>query len=289
MSKLKAAIESGRFIVTSELTPPKGTELGALLDKADALRDVVTAFNLTDSHAARMAMAPMAAARHLLERGIEPIVQMTSRDRNRLALQADMLGAHALGVRNLVFMGGDPPANGDHPEAKAVFDLPSAALLRAASALGQGEDLMGNALSGAAEFLLGAVVNPGAADLAGELRRLEEKVEAGARFLQTQAVYDIGAYERFIGATRHMDLCLLTGIIPIKSPKMAQYMNANVPGISIPDALIEEIGDAPDRRAKSAEIAARIISQVRPMATGVHIMAIGWEDLIPDIMARADA
>ena len=289
MSKLKAAIESGRFIVTSELTPPKGTELGALLDKADALRDVVTAFNLTDSHAARMAMAPMAAARHLLERGIEPIVQMTSRDRNRLALQADMLGAHALGVRNLVFMGGDPPANGDHPEAKAVFDLPSAALLRAASALGRGEDLMGNALSGAAEFLLGAVVNPGAADLAGELRRLEEKVEAGARFLQTQAVYDIGAYERFIEATRHMDLCLLTGIIPIKSPKMAQYMNANVPGISIPDALIEEIGDAPDRRAKSAEIAARIISQVRPMATGVHIMAIGWEDLIPDIMARADA
>ena len=289
MSKLKAAIESGRFIVTSELTPPKGTELVALLDKADALRDVVTAFNLTDSHAARMAMAPMAAARHLLERGIEPIVQMTSRDRNRLALQADMLGAHALGVRNLVFMGGDPPANGDHPEAKAVFDLPSAALLGAASALGRGEDLMGNALSGAAEFLLGAVVNPGAADLAGELRRLEEKVEAGARFLQTQAVYDIGAYERFIEATRHMDLCLLTGIIPIKSPKMAQYMNANVPGISIPDALIKEIGDAPHRRAKSAEIAARIISQVRPMATGVHIMAIGWEDLIPDIMARADA
>ena len=152
MSKLKAAIESGRFVVTSELTPPKGTDLGPLLDKADALRGIVTAFNLTDSHAARMAMAPMAAARRLLERGAEPIVQMTSRDRNRLALQADMLGAHALGVRNLVFMGGDPPANGDHPEAKGVFDLPSSALLSAASALGRGEDLMGNALAGAAEF-----------------------------------------------------------------------------------------------------------------------------------------
>ena len=160
MSKLAAALEKDRFVVTSELTPPKGTELAALLAKAEALRDVVTAFNLTDSHAARMAMAPMAAARCLLENGLEPIVQMTSRDRNRLALQADMLGAHALGVRNLVFMGGDPPANGDHPEAKAVFDLPSADLLRAASALGRGEDLMGNALTGAADFLLGAVVNP---------------------------------------------------------------------------------------------------------------------------------
>ncbi len=288
MSKLKAAIESGRFVVTSELTPPKGTDLGPLLDTAEALRDVVTAFNLTDSHAARMAMAPMAAARRLLERGVEPIVQMTSRDRNRLALQADMLGAHALGVRNLVFMGGDPPTNGDHPEAKAVFDLLSSALLSAASALARGEDMMGNPLAGSAEFLLGAVVNPGAADLAGELRRLEEKVNAGARFFQTQAVYDIGAYERFIEATRDMDLCLLTGIIPLKSPKMAQYMNSKVPGISIPDALIKEIGDAPDRKAASVAIAARILREVRPMANGVHIMAIGWEDLIPDIIASAE-
>ena len=287
MSKLKAALEGEGFIVTSELTPPKGTDLDPLVDKAKALREVVTAFNLTDSHAARMAMAPMAAARRLLDHGMEPIVQMTSRDRNRLALQADMLGAHALGVRNLVFMGGDPPANGDHPEAKAVFDLPSSALLSAASALGRGEDLTGNPLAGAAGFLLGAVVNPGAADMARELRRLEEKVEAGARFFQTQAVYDIGAYERFIEATRNMNLSLLTGIIPLKSPKMAVYMNTRVPGISIPDALIEEIGDARDRRAASAEIAARIVRQVRPMARGVHIMAIGWEDLIPDIMARA--
>ena len=289
MSQLKAAIESGRFVVTSELTPPKGTDLGPLLDKADSLRSAVTAFNLTDSHAARMAMAPMAAARHLLERDLEPIVQMTSRDRNRLALQADMLGAHALGVRNLVFMGGDPPANGDHPEAKAVFDLHSSALLGAASALGRGEDMTGNALNRSAEFFLGAVVNPGAADLTGELRRLEEKAQAGARFFQTQAVYDIGVYERFIEATRDMNLCFLAGIIPLKSPKMATYMNTKVPGIHIPDALIREIGDAPDRRAASVEIAARIVRQVRPMTSGVHLMAIGWEDLIPDIMARANA
>ena len=287
MSQLEAALESDQLVVTSELTPPKGTALGPLLDKAKALRHIVTAFNLTDSHAARMAMAPMAAARALLDHGLEPIVQMTSRDRNRLALQADMLGAYALGVRNLVFMGGDPPANGDHPDAKPVFDLPSSALLRAASALGRGEDLMGNALGGAAEFLLGAVVNPGAADFADELRRLEEKREGGARFFQTQAVYDVGAYERFIEATRGMDLRLLTGIIPLKSPKMAMYMNTRVPGITIPDALIKEIGDARDRRAASVEIAARLIREVRPMAKGVHIMAIGWEDLIPDIMAQA--
>ena len=287
MSHLKAALESGRFVVTSELTPPKGTDLGSLLEKAERLRHLVAAFNLTDSHAARMAMAPMAAARRLLDRGMEPIVQMTSRDRNRIALQADMLGAHALGVRNLVFMGGDPPANGDHPDAKPVFDVPSSVLIRTASALGRGEDLMGNALAGPAEFLLGAVVNPGAADLDDELRRLDEKREAGARFFQTQAVYDPGAYERFVRAVDGMELRLLTGVIPLKSPKMAEYMNSKVPGITIPGALIREIGDAGDRRAASVEIAARIIRKVRPLASGVHIMAIGWEDLIPDIMARA--
>ena len=287
MSHLKTALENGEFVVTSELTPPKGTDLDPLLDKASRLRHLVAAFNLTDSHAARMAMAPMAAARRLLDRGMEPIMQMTSRDRNRLALQADMLGAHALGVRNLVFMGGDPPANGDHPEAKPVFDLPSSVLLKAASALGRGEDLMGNALMGPAEFLLGAVVNPGAADLDDELRRLDEKRDAGARFFQTQAVYDPGAYERFVRTVEGMDLRLLTGIIPLKSPKMAEYMNSKVPGITIPDALIKEIGDAGDRRATSVEMAARIIRQIRPMASGVHVMAIGWEDLIPDILARA--
>ena len=287
MSKLAAAFEAGRFVVTSELTPPKGADLGPLIDKALALEGTVDAFNLTDSHASRMAMAPMAAAHLLIDRGIEPIVQMTSRDRNRMALQADMLGAYALGVRNVVFMGGDPPKNGDHPEAKPVFDLESAAVIGAAESLNSGTDMMGNALSGTPQLFLGAVVNPGADDLDKELSRLDEKREAGARFFQTQAVYEPAAYERFIRAVEGMDVHLLTGIIPLKSVKMATYMNERVPGVNIPDALIEEISAAEDRKATSVEQAARIIREVRAMAAGVHIMAIGWEDLIPDILAAS--
>lgn len=284
MSKLAAAVEAGKFVVTSELTPPKGADLGALIDKALSLKDTVDAFNLTDSHAARMAMAPMAAAHLLLDQGIEPIVQMTTRDRNRMALQADMLGAYALGVRNVVFMGGDPPTNGDHPEAKPVFDLASSTVIEAAKALNAGTDMMGNALSGTPELFLGAVVNPGADDLDTEIRRLGEKREAGARFFQTQAVYEPAAYERFIRAIEGMDVFLLTGIIPLKSVKMATYMNEKVPGVNIPAALIEEISSAEDRKATSVAQAARIIREVRPMAAGVHVMAIGWEDLIPDIL-----
>ena len=277
-----------RFAVTAELNPPKGADLAPLLAKAEALRGIVDAFNLTDSHTARMSMAPIAAARLLSERGLQPILQLTCRDRNRIALQADALAAAALGVRAILTMTGDHPRGGDHPDAKPVFDIDSTALLRALDALRRGGDMSGAALSGAPDLLLGAVVNPGAPDLDAELRRMQEKIDAGARFFQTQAIYDPAAFERFIRRTEGCGAAILAGCIPLKSANMARNLNANVPGISVPDALIREMDAAQDRRAASAAIAARVIREIRPMCQGVHIMAIGWESLIPEIISRSE-
>ena len=287
MSHLGTALDGEGFVVTSELTPPKGTSLDPLLERARALRRHVDAFNVTDSHAARMAMAPMAVSHLLLDHGLEPIMQITGRDRNRIAIQADLLGAWALGVRNIAFMGGDPPKNGDHPDAKGVFDVVSAAIIRAAAGMRNGTDMAGNALDGSPEFCIGAVVNPGAKDLDKEIDRMAEKREAGATFFQTQAVYDPGAFERFVNKVDSLEVPLLAGILPVKSPKMATYMNENVPGIDVPEALIRKLADASDRAATSSELSASIIEAIRPMCRGVHVMAIGWEDKVPGILEAA--
>ena len=239
MSKLKTALESGRFVVTCELSPPKGVDLSALIEKAQMLADSVDAFNLTDSAAARMTMDPAVAGYELLKRGIEPIVQVTSRDKNRLALQSGMLGAEILGIPNLVIMGGDPPHIGDHPEAKGVNDLFSSQIIEAADALNHGKDHAGNALQGNTHFHIGSVCNPGAADLEAELENTRRKAAAGARFFQTQAIYEPGKFKAFIERLNLPDATILAGIIPIKSVKMATYMNERVPGIDIPAALIE--------------------------------------------------
>ena len=287
MSHLRTALDGDGFVVTSELTPPKGTSLDSLLERARMLSRHVDAFNLTDSHAARMAMAPMAVSHLLLDHGMEPIMQITSRDRNRIAIQADLLGAWALGVRNIAFMGGDPPKNGDHPDAKGVFDVVSADIIRAAADMSDGTDMGGNSLDGSPDFCIGAVVNPGAKDLDKEIERMVEKREAGATFFQTQAIYDPGAFERFVNRVEVLDVRLLAGILPVKSPKMAAYMNENVPGIEVPEALIRKLAGASDRAATSSEMAAAVIAEIRPMCRGVHVMAIGWEDKVPGILEAA--
>ena len=287
VSRLRTAFDGGGFVVTSELTPPKGTSLDSLLARAQALSRHVDAFNVTDSHAARMAMAPMAVSHLLLDHGVEPIMQITSRDRNRIAIQADLLGAWALGVRNIAFMGGDPPKNGDHPDAKGVFDVVSASIIRAAAGMNGGTDMAGNTLDGSPDFCIGAVVNPGAKDLDVEIERMVEKREAGAMFFQTQAVYDPGAFERFVKRVEPLGIRLLAGILPVKSPKMAAYMNEYVPGIEVPETLIRKLADSGDRAATSSEMAAQVIAEIRPMCRGVHVMAIGWEDKVPGILEAA--
>ncbi len=287
MSRLSDALASGRFVVTAELNPPKGTDLTALFEKAEGLRGVVDAFHLTDSHRSQMSMSPLAVARLLVERGIDPILQMTCRDRNRIALQGDLLGAHALGVTNLLCMTGDHPIGGDHPDASPVFDLGAVELLKAISSLVSGSDIAGNELMGSPDLLAGAVVNPGAPDMDAEVRRMVEKIEAGAAFFQTQAVYDAAVFERFIERVRPYHVSIIAGHIMLKSAAMARRLNDDLPGVEVPEEIVAELNRAENRKKEGGEIAARVIREIRPMCQGVHIMAIGWESEIPSVLSAA--
>ena len=287
MSRLAEALESGQFVVTTELNPPKGTDLARLLAKAGSLKGVVDAFNLTDSHTSRMTMAPVAVAHRLVDLGVEPILQITCRDRNRIALQGDLLAAAALGVSNLLCMTGDDPRTGDHPDAKPVFDLGAIELLRAVTSLASGEDLGGATLKGAPTFYAGGVVNPGAADLDTELRRMEEKIEAGAHFFQTQAVYDPAVFASFMDAARELRVPVIAGYIMLKSGNMARGLNANLPGVSVPEGIIQELDGAERVADKSVEIAGRVLEAIAPMCQGVHIISVGWEARIPRVLEAA--
>lgn len=287
MTTVADKIIAREFVITSELTPPKGIDLSDIFSKAEALKGYVDAFNLTESPRARMAIAPSAVARLLLDRGIEPTVQITARDRNRIAIQADILGAAAMGVRNFVFMAGDPPQNGDHPDAKPVFDLNSNQMLSAGHQLAQGRDMTGNPLRGTPNLFLGATANPGAADLQVEATNTRRKIDAGAQFLQTQAVYERATLERFLEAVKPDGVAILAGIIPLKSAKMAGWLNANVPGIRVPDALLEEmhsVAGTDGEIAKGIDIAARTIRDIQKLCAGLHVMALGWETHIPAIL-----
>jgi methylenetetrahydrofolate reductase (NADPH) len=290
MRSLEQKLRDGHTVVTAELTPPKGTDLTGLFAKAELLRDCVDAINLTESARALMAISPTAVAKLFADRGIEPIVQMTARDRNRIAIQADLLGAAVLGVHNFVFMGGDPPTIGDHPDAKPVFDLTASQMAAAARELTQGRDMSGRELHGAPELFIGATVNPGATDFAAEVANTRRKLDAGVRFVQTQAVYDVRTLATFLDAIKPTDVAVLAGVIPLKSAKMALWLNEKVPGIHVPPALIAEMETVSDTEAetqKGIEIAARITREVAQTCAGVHMMAIGWEAHIPAILAQS--
>jgi methylenetetrahydrofolate reductase (NADPH) len=287
MSSFADAIKSGKFLVTAELNPPKGTDLSDLMKKAELLRGWVDAFNLTDSAGANMTMAPIAAAAKLKDAGFEPLIQMTSRDRNRIAVQGDMLASAALGVTTIVLMGGDKPDAGDHPEAKGVFDLDTIALLKTATALNAGKDMMGNDLKGQTHFSIGATCNPGASDVDKEVDRMKEKIEFGATFFQTQAVYDVEGFERFMEKAGNLGTPVIAGCIIIKSGQMARWMNENLFGVDVPQNLIDEMDATDDKNAKAIEIGARLVSQLRKSAGGVHMMGIGWENRIPPILEAA--
>jgi len=289
-SSLAAKVATRQFIVTGELTPPKGTDLTKLFATADVLKPSVDAINITESPRARMAMDPRAVAKLLLDRGIETIVQVTSRDRNRIAIQSDLLGAAALGLRNFVFMGGDSPAGGDHPDAKAVFDLTASGLLAAAEALRNGNDYAGNALTGTPELFLGATANPGAPKFEAEVENTRRKIDAGARLLQTQAIYHTDQIKRFIDAVKPDGVAVLAGIIPLKSEKSGPWLNANLPGVLVPPDMLEAMDLAAKlgaARDKGVELAARVIRDLRGVCQGVHVMAIGWEAEVADILRTA--
>ncbi len=287
MSNLSDSLANNDFTLTAELNPPKGTDLRDLFDAGEALRHLVTAFNLTDSAASRMAMAPIAVAHLLKDRGIESTLQIAGRDRNRLAIQADMLAAHALGVANIVCMTGDPPSAGDHPEAKPVFDLGAEDILKAASSLASGRDLSGNSLKDGLNFYRGAVVNVAVPDLGREVARMEKKIESGAQFFQTNAVYEPSGFEAFMKRVEDFNVPVLAGIIMLKSARQARYMTERIPGVVVPDHLTEELENAENLAETSIDITGGIVRNVAPMCQGVHIMAIGWEHRIPAVMEAA--
>jgi methylenetetrahydrofolate reductase (NADPH) len=290
MSKFKQALERGEFVVTGEIGPPKGVDLNKCLDEAVALRNQVTAINVTDLQSAVMRIGSLAVSAKLIERGLEPVFQITCRDRNRLALQSDLLSAWALGVENVLCLTGDHPTLGDHTEAKPVYDLDSVQLLQATSALNGGRDMSDHELESKPDFFLGAVITPAADPLEPQLIKMGKKIEAGARFFQTQAIYEPDRFEQFMNKVEKYNVPVIAGIVLLKSAAMAKFMNENVAGISVPDNIIHEMEETPkeDRKKKAVEITAGILRQVRPLCQGFHIMPMGWDDLVPDIIREAE-
>jgi methylenetetrahydrofolate reductase (NADPH) len=290
MSRLKQALESGRFVVTGEIGPPKGVSLDKCLHDAEMLRENVTAINVTDLQSAVLRIGSLAVSTRLIERGLEPVFQLTCRDRNRLALQSDLLSAWALGIENALCLTGDHPILGDHTEAKPVYDLDSVQLLKAASTLNQGHDMAGHELESMPGFFLGAVVTPAAEPVEPQIIKMKKKIEAGARFFQTQAVYEPEKFEHFMNQVQRFEVPVIAGIVILKSAAMARFMNANVAGISVPENIIQEMDGAAkeDRKKKAVEISARVIRQIKPFCQGVHIMPLGWDDLVPQVIKEAD-
>ena len=292
-TKFKEALESGKFVVTSEVAPPKGTNLETLKHHIDLLKDKVDAMNVTDHQSSVMRFPSLGGALLIKEMGGEVILQMTCRDRNRLALQADLLFAASRGVNNVLCLTGDSIILGDHKEAKSVFDLDSSQLLETIRVLESGKDMGGNELEldGGIEFCAGAIVTPEADPLEPQKIKFEKKIEAGAEFIQTQAVYDLDRFKEFMDYAKQFQVKILAGIILLTSAPMARFMNKNIAGVFVPQDLIDELAAAPKGKALSVgiEIAGRMIKRIKEenMCDGVHIMAIGKEDKVPDIMQVA--
>lgn len=286
----KEKIKAGKFLVTSEVGPPKGIQTQAILEDAELIRGRVDAINVTDLQSSVMRLGSLVVCSFLKQNGFEPVFQVTCRDRNRLALQSDILSAASLGIENILILTGDHTTLGDHPQAKPVFDLDSVQLLEVVKGLQAGVDMTGNKLQGMLPgFCMGAVVNPGADPIEPEIIKMEKKIAAGAEFFQTQAVYDIKLFENFLSRIKHLNTTILAGIVLLKSAGMAQYMNKNVAGVNVQQDLIDEMDAVPkqDRAKKSIEIAVRLIKELKPMCQGVHIMPIGWNKKVALVLDAA--
>ena len=287
---LKEKLQQGGFMITSEVTPPKGTDISEVIGDAEGLRGRVDALTVTDGKNSVMAMTPLVLGHLLQRRGFETILHISCRDRNRLALQADLLGAAALGIDTLVVSTGDYASMGDHPQTKPVFDLDSIQLLKIIQKLGSGQDMAGNPLRGGPEFFAGATVSPipgTEAALELQLVKMEKKAAAGAKFFQTQPVFDLQGFERFMKRAADLGIPILASVLLLKSAAMARFINKNMPGIFVPERLIEEMGKAPDRVQASIGICARLIRELRGLCQGIHFIPVGWEKRVPAILDAA--
>jgi len=281
------------FVVTAEAAPVKGSNVSKTIEHIELLKDKVDGLNVTDNQSSVMRYPSLGVCLLIKEHGGEPVLQVACRDRNRLAIQADLLFAYSRGVDNVLCLTGDSIDVGDHKEAKQVFDLDSVQLIHLIHTLNSGQDMAGNELDGSIDFCIGTTATPSADPLEPQLIKVEKKLAAGVEFIQTQAVYELDELKRFVEFVRKIDdkVKILGGIVPVIGVKMAAYMNDNVPGVFIPQHLIDELAQTPKGTgvAKGIEIAARMIRQMREekICDGVHIMFIGREEKVPDILEAA--
>jgi len=280
-------LKSGKFLITTDVIPPKGINISKMLSRIDSLVGKVDAVNVVDLPSSVMRVSPLPIALLLKERRLEPILQMTCRDRNRLALQADLLGAYIMGITNILALTGDEIHLSDDPEAKPVFDLDSIELLKAARKLEKGYDLAGNPLRGLPKFCVGAVVDPGANPIELEIEKMQRKVEAGAEFFQTQPIFDVTVLVEFLEKAGEVEVPILGGVLLLKSAKMARFMNEKVPGVRIPEHFILQMEKTQDPVQTAIKITSSIINQIKGTCRGVHIMTLNWEDKVPAVLKAA--
>jgi methylenetetrahydrofolate reductase (NADPH) len=287
--RFRQAVRDREFLITAEVMPPKGSDPSHMVTMAEGLRNRVHAVNITDGSRAVMRMSSLASAVILQRHGIEPICQMACRDRNRIALQADLMGAHALGIRNILALTGDPVKAGDHPEARSVFDLESVRLLQMIRQLNHGSDIHDRPLTDQpTDLFAGAAVDPQSGSWSGLQRRFERKVEAGAQFFQSQLITDFERLAKFMDQVAlGCDRPVLAGIFLLKSAKNARFINRNVPGVQIPEIVIDRLAQAAQPLQEGMKIAAEQIQAARQVCQGVHLMAVRREDLIPQILDLA--
>ena len=289
--KITELFERGEFAISAEVGPPKGIHIDHLVEEAKEYLTKVHCVNVTDNQSSVMRMGSLPTCIALKNAGLDPILQLTCRDRNRIALQSELLGAAMLGIDNILCLTGDHTKMGDHPGAKPVFDLDSVSLLHAASQLEKGKDLAGQELVGEPpKFAKGAVVSPCSDSLDAQLAKMERKVMAGAQYFQTQAVFDSEKFIKFMEKAKQFGVPVQLGVIIPKSAGMAKFMNANVAGVHVPQHMIDALAADKDR-AKSGEtgveIAAQIIKECKPYCQGLHIMALGWESKVPALLEKA--
>jgi len=284
MSRLKELFDAGEFVVTGEVAPPRGTDLSGMHASVDLLAPYCHALNVTDNQGATLHLSSLAASRAILDRGIEPIFQQTCRDRNRLALQSDLLAAWSLGLENVLMVTGDDPRAGDHPHAKGVFDLDSTQLAGIARAMNEGRDMMGRELKGATGFYIGAAMFPEAEPWDVQLSRIEQKIAAGVRFFQTQAIFDMDKLQRAVDAVRPMGAKVIAGVLVIRSPRVVTFVNEHLAGLMVPDHIAERIRRAEDPAEEAIALATEQVRDIRDIADGVHVMPLGLDAAVGRIL-----
>ena len=284
--KFKEKLKSDKFLITAELFPPKGIDISGFLKRAACLTGL-DAVNVTDNQRASMRVGSLAMCKLLLEMDIEPVLQLACRDKNRIALQSELLSAGVFGIENVLIISGDHPNAGEYAGTKTVYDLDTVQLLKTARLLETGVDLAGKKLAGSPNFCVGAVVNPCAEPQELQALMFEKKVNAGAEFFQTQTIFDVEQYKSFLGKIKHSGIKVLPGVTLIKSPKFMQFLS-KLPGVNIPDEVQERINSASDPLEEGMRICSETIGKLRSFADGVHIMAIGMEEYIPEIIKDSD-